>query len=389
MKYNFDEVVSRRGTDSAKWRKGAYPREDVLPFSMADMDFPAPEPVVEALRARAAHPIYGYGYKDEALYSSIIDRMQRKYGWAISKDWIRFTPGVMPGVQASLRAVTKPGDNVLIQSPVFPPFFSAIEQAGCKVINSRLARDNGQYLIDFEDLEEKFDCLRPSAFILCSPHNPVGRVWTKDELTRIGRIAERYGTVVISDEIHGEIIYRGHVHYPYSSISAEAEARSIVCTSPGKTFSMTGMVASVAIIPNEEIRKRFDAAAAHIMGGVNILGLLAMEIAYRDGDDWLEQVLAYLESNRNFLMTYFEENIPRIRAVRPEGSFLAWLDCTDLRLSPKQLPAFFVERAGVGLVPGVSYGPGGETFMRINFAYPRSILEEGLKRIALAVQDAE
>jgi len=389
MKYNFDEVVDRRGTDSAKWRKGAYSREDVLPFSMADMDFPAPEPVVEALRARVLHPIYGYGYKSDSLYVSIIDRMQRKYGWTVSKDWIRFTPGVMPGVQASLRAVTKPGDNVLVQSPVYAPFFSAIEQAGCKVVNSRLVRNNNQYHIDFEDLEEKFDCLRPSAFILCSPHNPVGRVWTLEELTKISRIAERYGVVVISDEIHGEIIYSGHRHYPYSSISPEAEARSIVCTSPGKTFSMTGMVASVAIIPNEEMRKKFDEAAAHIMGGVNVLGLLAMETAYRHGDEWLEQVLAYLESNRNFLVTYFEGNIPRIKVVRPEGSFLAWLDCTDLRLSPKQLPAFFVERAGVGLVPGVSYGPGGETFMRMNFAYPRSVFEEGLQRIALAVESAE
>ena len=389
MKYDFDMVIDRRNTDSGKWRKGAYTREDALPFSTADMDFPAPQPVVDALMARVSHPIYGYGYKSDSLYQSVIDRMDRKYGWKVSRDWIRFTPGVMPGVQASLRAVTKPGDNVLIQSPVYAPFFHTIEQAGCKVIDSRLRFTGGRYQIDFEDLERKLDDLRPAVLLLCSPHNPVGRVWTREELLKMGRIARSYGAVVISDEIHGEIIYSGHRHLPFSSISPEVEERSIVCTSPGKTFNMTGLVASVTILPNKELRDRFDAASGHLMGGVNVMGLLAMEIAYRHGDEWLEQVLQYLESNRNYFMTFIEENVPRVTAVQPEGSFLAWLDCTDLRLGPKQLQAFFSEKAGVGLVPGVSYGPGGEAFMRLNFAYPRSILEEGLQRIALAVDEAE
>ncbi|MEX0974009.1 MAG: MalY/PatB family protein [Bacillota bacterium] len=385
MKYNFDNVIDRRNTDSMKWRKGAYPREDVLPFSAADMDFEAPWPVVEALKDRAAHSIYGYGFKSESLVSSVIDRMGRKYGWKVPREWVRFTPGVMPGVQASLRAVTKPGDSVLVQSPVYAPFFHTIEQAGCKVTNSRLRFNGEQYQIDFEDLERKFDEQHPAAMILCSPHNPIGRVWTKEELTRIGRIALRYGAKVISDEIHGEVIYEGHRHFPYSSLSPEVEAQSIVCTSPGKTFSMTGIVASVAIIPDKNLRDRFDAAAGHLMGGVNIFGLLAMEAAYRHGDEWLEQVLDYLESNRNYLLRFFDEKIPRIKAVRPEGSFLAWLDCTGLSMGPKELQSFFADKAGVGLVPGASYGPGGETFMRFNFAYPRSILEEGLRRVAAAV----
>jgi cystathionine beta-lyase len=385
MKYNFDAVVDRKNWDSAKWRRGAYAREDVLPFSMADMDFPAPEPVVEALKRRVAHPIYGYGYKGESLFSSIIDRMDRVYGWTISRDWIRFTPGVMPGVQASLRAMTKPGDSVLIQSPVYAPFFHTIEQAGCKVINSRLRFNGQQYQIDFEDLERKLDEQRPAALILCSPHNPIGRVWTGDELARIGRIANHYGAKVISDEIHGEIIYEGHKHTPFCSVSPEAQAQSVVYTSPGKTFSMTGMVASLAIIPDKDLRAKFDAAAGHLMGGVNTLGLLAMEVAYREGDEWLEQVMDYLEVNRDFLMRFFAERIPRIKAIRPEGSFLAWLDCTGLCLGPKELQAFFAEKAGVGLVAGASYGPGGEAFMRFNFAVPRSILEQGLSRIAVAV----
>ena len=389
MKYDFDTVIDRRNTDSMKWRKGLYSREGVLPLSAADMDFQAPQPVVDALMARASHPIYGYGYRSDSLYASVIDRMDRKYGWKVSRAWIRFTPGVMPGVQAALRAVTKPGHNVLIQSPVYSPFFHTIEQAGCKVINNRLRVAGGQYEIDFEDFERRLDDLRPTALILCSPHNPVGRVWTQEELLKIGSIARSYGTTVISDEIHGEIIYSGRQHFPFASISPEDEEGSIVCTSPGKTFSMTGLVASVAIIPNKELRDRFDAAAGHLMGGVNIMGLIAMEMAYNCGDEWLEQVVQYLESNRNYLMTFMEENVPRVKAVQPEGSFLAWLDCTDLRLGPKQLQAFFAEKAGVGLVPGVSYGPGGEPFMRLNFAYPRSVLEEALQRIALAVAEAE
>ncbi len=389
MKYDFDAVIDRRGTDSGKWRKWASAREDILPFSIADMDFPAPQPVVDALMARAAHPIYGYGYRNDSLYQSIIDRMDRKYGWKVLREWIRFTPGVMPGVQASIRAACRPGDNVLIQSPVFPPFFSAVEQAGCKVIDSRLRFVDGKYQIDFADLEQRFDEHHPTAMILCSPHNPVGRVWTEGELRKIGKIARTYGAVVISDEIHSEIIYGGHQHYPYSAISPEMQERSIVCTSPGKTFSMTGLVASVAIIPNKDLRDKFDAAAGQLMGGVNLMGLLALEVAYSLGDEWLEQVLRYLESNRNYLMTFFKENVPRIKAIEPEGSFLAWLDCTDLRLSPKLLQAFFTEKAGVGLNPGVSYGPGAEAFMRINFAYPRSVLEDGLMRIAAAVDTAE
>ncbi len=385
MKYNFDQVIDRRNTDSMKWRKGAYTREDVLPFSAADMDFQAPEPVVEALKARVAHPIYGYGFKSQPLYDSIVERMDRKCGWKVQREWIRFTPGVMPGVQASVRAVTKMGDKVLVQSPVYAPFYYTIEEAGCKVINSRLRFNGAQYQIDFDDLERKFDEQRPAAMILCSPHNPIGRVWTKDELLRIGEIALRYDAVVISDEIHGEIIYHGHRHSPYSSVSPQIEARSIVCTSPGKTFSMTGMVASVAIIPNEELMEKFDKAAGDLMGGVNILGLLAMETAYRHGDDWLDQVLEYLEANRDYLLRFFEERVPWIKAVRPEGSFLVWLDCTALCMGPKELQAFFAEKAGVGLVSGASYGPGGEAFMRLNFAYPRSVLEQGLERIAVAV----
>lgn len=383
MKYDFDRIIDRTNSDSVKWKKGFFGPEDVIPLWIADLDFQAPQPVVDALKARAAHPVYGYGYTGESLARSIVDRMEGKYGWKIARESILYNPGVVPAIRASVMAFAGAGDAVIFQTPAYPPFFSSAKDAGRKVVENPLKWDGARWDIDFDDLEAKMAEHHPKVIILCNAHNPVGRVWTREELLRIGEIALRYGAIVVSDEIHGEIVYPGHEYIPFCALSPEIAERSIVCTSPGKTFSLTGMAASITVVPNKDLRERYIKAAGGLTGNVSVFGYIAMETAYRDGDDWLGQVLKYLEGNVDLLMRYFEEKIPRIKVARPDGTFLAWLDCRSLGMDPKSLHSFWAETAGVGFTHGDNYGAPG--FERLNFGCPRSVLEEGLRRIERAV----
>ena len=330
MKYNFDRICNRKGTDSLKWDtvRAVFGQEDVIPMWIADMDFPSPRPVVEALKRRAEHPCYGYTKAGSGVIESVVERMERKFHWRIKPEWIVFTPGLIPALHVAVRTLTHPGDEVILQEPVYYPFFRAITGSGCQIVNNGLRLVNGQYEMDFEDLESKFlskggmlasDSSNVKAIMLCNPHNPVCRVWTKEELVQMGEIAIRHGAVVISDEIHCEIVFKGYRHTPFASISKEFEQSCIICMSPSKSFNLAGLEVSTIIIPNERIRNEFTEMRSGILPSPNLFGYVALEAAYRFGDEWLEQVLEYLQGNLDFMLAFFAERSPENKGDPASG----------------------------------------------------------------------
>ncbi|WP_407309263.1 MalY/PatB family protein [Desulfosporosinus sp. SB140] len=387
MNYDFDKLYDRRRTGSIKWdfNQRIFGREDVLPLWVADMDFLAPEAVVEALVNRAKHGIYGYTDGMDEYYDSLTAWMAERHSWQIQRDWIVFSPGIVPALNELVRALTKPGDKILLQSPVYPPFFQAIKNHGRELVNSQLNLVNGKYVMNFEDLEEKF-AHGVKMMILCSPHNPVGRVWQREELERLGRLCLTYDVLVISDEIHSDLIYNGYRHIPLSSLTPELASQSIVCTAPSKTFNLAGLQTSNLIIPNKKYREAYKSSAN--LTGIhhpNLFGITALETAYREGREWLEQLMLYLQGNLEFLTSFIARELPQIGVIQPEGTYLVWLDFRALDLEPKTLQEFLVHKAGVGLNAGYAFGAGGEGFERINIGCPRSVLEEGLERIKKAL----
>ena len=398
MKYNFDKVINRKGTASYKWdgTKFIFGTEDILPMWVADMDFPTAEPIIEAVKKRLEHKIFGYTFEWDSLRESVVERLRKKYNWQIKPEWIVFTPGVVSAVSTAIKSITHPGDEVILQGPVYYPFYSAIRNNGCVISNNRLKFKDNHYKMNFDDLQKRFDPhndmrhtpSRVKAAILCSPHNPTGRVWKKDELKKFGEIVVKNNAVVISDEIHCEIVYKNNQHIPFATISEEFEQNSITCMAPSKTFNLAGLVASSIIIPNDNLRKKFiETTEDEIMGDVNVLGLVAMEAAYRHGDEWIEQVLKYLQENLEFLKEFVKEKIPEIKLIEPEGTYLAWLDFRSLGMNAEELSWFLRNRARVGLDDGYLFGPSGTGFERLNFACPRSILKEGLVRIERAIKN--
>ncbi|MDP6646940.1 MAG: MalY/PatB family protein [Dehalococcoidales bacterium] len=398
MKYDFDQLIDRRDTSCAKWDdvEAVFGSEDILPMWVADMDFPIAKPITEALRKRTEHEVYGYTQISPSVIEAVINRMKRKYNWRIEPEWVVFTTGVVPVLHTAVRAFAHPGDEVIIQGPVYHPFWSAITANGCSVANNQLKLINRHYEIDFKDLESKFGSgagrMMPSPriklMLLCHPHNPVGRVWTQEELSRVGEIIIKNDAIMVSDEIHGELLFRGFKHIPFATISEEFEQNCLVCMAPSKTFNLAGLSTSSIIIPNKKIRDKFNTARTGIMSSPNIFGLVALEAAYRYGDEWLEQFLEYLQRNLEFLMRYFAERIPGIKVIKPEGTYLVWLDCRGLGMDTTSLRAFMREQAKVGLEDGDTFGPSGAGFQRMNIACPQTTLEEGLNRIERAVKAA-
>lgn len=388
MNYDFDKLYDRRRTGSIKWdfNQKIFGREDILPLWVADMDFLAPEAVVEALVSRAKHGIYGYTDGMDEYYDSLTAWMEEQHGWQIQRDWIVFSPGIVPALNELVRALTKPGEKILLQSPVYPPFFQAIKNHGREVVNSQLNLVNGRYTMNFDDLEEKF-ASGVKMMIFCSPHNPVGRVWMREELERLGQLCLTYDVLVISDEIHCDLIYDGYRHIPFASLSSELASHSIVCTAPSKTFNLAGLQTSNLIIPNKKYREAYKSSVN--LTGIhhpNVFGITALETAYRQGREWLNQLMHYLQGNLELLTLFFARELPQIGVTHPEGTYLVWLDFRALGLEPKDLQEFLVHKAGVGLNAGFGFGPGGEGFERINIGCPRSVLEEGLGRIKTAIK---
>jgi cystathionine beta-lyase len=396
MKYNFDAVYDRTQSDCAKWGavKALFGREDIIPMWVADMDFPAASPVIEALKNRAEHPFYGYAMPGPSLTEAVVERMKRRFGWQIEPEWVVFTPGIIPALNMAVRALTHAGDEIILQEPVYYPFFGVVKDSGCQIAHNRLKLSRGRYQMDFADLESRFhprDGMRlghsrVKAIILCNPHNPIGRVWSREELIKMGEIVIGHGAVVISDEIHSELLYRDFRHTPFASISRRFARNSIVCMAPSKTFNLPGLAASSIIIPDKKLRDSFNDAGAGMVHGLNIFGMTAMEAAYRYGDEWLGQLLHYLQGNLEITMDWFKERIPRIKVIRPQGTYLLWLDCRGLGLGDKELQRFMREKARVGFDDGFMFGEGGSGFQRMNIACPRSILREALGRIEKAVK---
>ena len=384
----FDEIIERKNTDSLKWDycKQRFGRADVLPMWVADMDFKSPAAVTEAIVRRAEHGVFGYTKASEVYSDALLGWMKRRNNWAIDKSWIIHTPGVVTSINASILAFTDIGDRILIQTPVYYPFFSSINNNDRQLVVSSLKNNNGYYEIDFEDLEEKLGS-GVKLMILCSPHNPIGRVWKRDELMQVARLCLKYNVLLISDEIHSDLVYKDYKHVPVASLSEEILINSITLVSPTKTFNLAGLSESTAIIADKELRRRFEKILNSTGAGMlNIFGLEAAQAAYAYGESWLEELMVYLQANLDTLMDYFQNNIPRIKVIRPEATYLAWLDCRELPVPAEKLKEFFTFKAGVGMNDGITFGAEGSGFQRINFACPRALLLEGLERIRNAVK---
>jgi len=387
MKYNFDIVTDRKNTCSVKWdgAEKTFQAKDVLPMWIADMDFLAPHAVIEAIQKRNEHGIFGYTGISESYLDAIAEWLLKRHNWKVQKDWMSCTPGVIPALCASILAFTRPGDGIIIQSPVYPPFFSIIKNNGRRMINSRLIADNGSYRMDFDHLEKAMQS-GAKAMLLCSPHNPVGRVWSREELVLLGELCSRYHVLLISDEIHADIVFKGHTHTPVASLSEELAHNTVTCIAASKTFGIAGLTTSTTIIPDSEKRAVFQSRLKSLgLGTANVLGITASEAAYRHGGEWLDELLEYLQGNLRLAEAAFKRNIPGIDANTPEGTYLMWLDCRGLALAQEELMRFISHDAKVGLNDGATFGPGGEGFLRMNIACPRSILSEGLERLEAAV----
>ena len=380
MKYNFDEIIPRRGTNSYKWDSAG--DADVLPMWVADMDFRTAPPVVEALRKRVEHGIFGYVRVPDAYYAAVTNWFARRHDWQIEKEWIIYTTGVVPALSAVIKALTAPGDKVMVQTPVYNCFFSSIRNNGCGMIANPLIYRNGTYQIDFADLEQKAADPSVKVLLLCNPHNPAGRVWTKQELTRIGDICIRNNVWVVADEIHCELVFPGHTYIPFASISQEFLMHSVTCTSPSKAFNLAGLQIANIISADTDIRTKIDKAInINEVCDVNPFGVEALMAAYNDGEEWLEELKQYLFANYNYLRVYFEEYLPEFPVATLEGTYLVWADCSVLNQSSDETVKTLLEKEKLWVNEGSLYGETGEGFIRINIACPRQRLIEGLNRL--------
>ena len=382
MKYDFDEIIPRRGTNSYKWDSAG--DADILPMWVADMDFRTAPPVVEALRKRVEHGIFGYVRVPDAYYAAVTNWFARRHDWQIEKEWIIYTTGVVPALSAVIKALTVPGDKVMVQTPVYNCFFSSIRNNGCGMIANPLIYRNGTYQIDFADLEQKAADPNVKVLLLCNPHNPAGRVWTKQELTRIGDICIRNNVWVVADEIHCELVFPGHTYIPFASISQEFLMHSVTCTSPSKAFNLAGLQASATIFPNQELKARTKidkAINVNEVCDVNPFGVEALMAAYNDSKEWLEELKQYLFANYNYLRAYFAEYLPEFPVSMLEGTYLVWVDCSVLNQSSDEIVKTLLEKEKLWVNEGGLYGEAGEGFIRINIACPRQQLIEGLNRL--------
>ncbi|HIZ87642.1 MAG TPA: pyridoxal phosphate-dependent aminotransferase [Candidatus Coprenecus pullistercoris] len=379
MIYDFDEKIQRRGTDSYKWDSAA--DDGILPMWVADMDFRTAPAITDAVRRRIGHDIFGYTKVPDTYYRSITDWFSRRHGWRIEKEWIICTTGVVPAISAIIRALTSPGDKVLIQGPVYNCFYSAIRNNSCEPVSSSLIYADRTYRMDFEDLERKASDPAVRLMLLCNPHNPAGRVWTRDELTKVGDICIRHGITVISDEIHCELTLPGYTYTPFASISGEFQRHSVSCISPSKSFNIAGLQIADIVCADGALRERIDKAAhTNEICNVNPFGIVATEAAYNECEGWILQLMEYIKGNYDYMVDFCRKNLPDFPVTRLEGTYLAWMDCRCLDMASERLEEKLLHEAKLWLNAGTMYGPEGEGFMRWNLACPRANVEEGLIR---------
>lgn len=390
MSYDFDRIVDRRGTNCLKYdfAKERGKREDVLPLWVADMDFRTAPEILERLQQAVSHGIFGYSEGKEDYFLAVQRWYAEHFGWQVEKSWLVKTPGVVFAIAMAIRAFTEEGDAVLLQQPVYYPFSEVIRDNNRVLINSPLKLKEGHYEIDFEDLEEKIQENGVKLFLLCSPHNPVGRVWQEWELRKLGDICLRHGVLVVSDEIHSDFTYEGHVHHVFANLSPEFSDITVTCTAPSKTFNLAGLQVSNIFISNVKLRKQFKKAMdAAGYSQLNLMGLVACQAAYEKGEPWLKALKAYLSENLNFVREYLKERLPKITLVEPEGTYLIWLDFRELGLTETQREDLIVNKARLWLDSGAMFGVDGEGFERINIACPRSVLRQALEQLEEALRE--
>lgn len=389
MKYNFDTVVPREGTFCEKYdqRQRIFGRSDVIPMWVADMDFASPAPVLEAIARRLQHPILGYSYRSDSYWQSIVEWVDRRNGWKIDPSWLEFVPGVVPGLVLALRAFTQPGDGVVIQPPVYHPFARQTRLNDRVVINNPVRLVGNRYEIDFEDLDHKLAGAK--VFLMSNPHNPTGRVFTREELIRIGELCVKHDVLILADEIHSDLIYQPHKHIHIASLDERFAARTLTFIAPSKTFNLAGLSTASVIIPNATLLRqfRYEISKLHADQG-SIFGTIALEAAYRYGEEWLDELLGYLKGNIDYVLTFLQEKMPSVRAVRPEGTYLMWIDFSAWPMSHEELTRFMIEKADLGLNEGSMFGEEGRGWMRMNIATRRDVVRQAMTQLYEAAQKA-
>ncbi len=384
MKYNFDEIIDRSGTSAYKTDllQARFGAKDILPLWVADMDFRSPDFVMQAIRDRAEHEILGYTIRNKEWYQPIAQWIKYKHNWEVQSNWIGYTPGILPGMVLAMQAFTNPGDKIIIQPPIYPPFMSMVSNNSREIIYNKLILRDGQLKMDFENLKAQIDD-RTKMLFLCSPHNPGGRVWSREELLELANLCAEKNILVVSDEIHADLTLPGYTHFPFPSISEKAKNMSITFMAPSKTFNIAGLASASYIIPNDDLRNRFkhQVEAAEIGGG-NIFASVATKAAYENGAEWLDQLVHYIQSNVDFVDGFLKENLPKVKAIIPQASFLVWLDFRELGLPDSEIRKLLIHEAKLGFNDGPSFGPGGEGFQRINVGCSKLVLEEAMKRLS-------
>ena len=390
MSFDFQCVVDRSRTNAEKYtlRQKLFKREDVLPMWVADMDIETPPCIVEAVQKRAAHPIYGYEEVPQSAYEAQIEWMKKRHGVEVKREWMFYSHSVVATINTAIHAFTKPGDKVIVQTPIYPPFLKNVTRNGREVLRNPLkCSADGDYTFDLDDLRSKIDT-DTKLLLLCSPHNPVGRVWSPKELQALADICLEHNIKVIADEIHSDLVYAPHKHTPFASLSEEVANITVTAIGPGKTFNTAGLAISTVVVQNEQMRAAFDDAyeRIHFAQG-NVFAHAGFEAAYREGEQWLEELLVHLQRNIEKLSALADKHRDKIRFIEPQGTYLAWLDCSRLGLRSSELKRFFVEEAALGLSPGVSFGKEGKGYMRLNFAVPGPVMDDAIERLDVALSD--
>ncbi|UCZ53599.1 PatB family C-S lyase [Bacillus shivajii] len=385
---SFNQVISRKGTSSLKWdmTKAVFGTDDILPMWVADMDFSPPQAVIDALNERVNHGVFGYTYVGDSVSEAIIDWQKRRHTWNVKKSWLLYSPGVVKSIATIIQALTVSGDKVLVQSPIYEPFLTIPKANDRELVNCPLVQGDSNYEIDFEAFEASLKN-GVKLFILCHPHNPVGRVWKKEELTTIAELCEKYDVTVVSDEIHSDLVYKPHTHIPFASLSEEIAKRTITLIAPSKTFNLAGLQVSAMISENVEYRKKIK--AIHKSQGqftLNPLGISAMEAAYKEGDEWLENLLDYLKGNVDLVNRFLSEHLPKVKMIDIQATYLVWLDCRELGYTDEDLKKLLIHKGRLGLEAGPKFGQGGEGFVRMNIACPREVVQDGLLRLKKAFE---
>lgn len=387
MEFDFDQIIDRKGTGCFKYDalKTLYGRDDILSLWVADMDFKVAPCIEEVMKARLEHGVFGYNFRLEDFYFTVMDWIKNRYGFSVKKDWIINTPGVVPAINMAVLSLTRPDDKILIQTPVYRPFFNAVTDHNRCLLTNPVIRENGSYQIDREDFERKIR--QSSLFILCNPHNPVGRVWTEEELRFMGELCKRYDVPIVSDEIHCDIVYEESKFISMGALE-EYHGLLIACISPAKSFNLAGLGSALAVVPNQRLHKALNDLnqALHLFTG-NTFGIEGIRTAYSEGEGWLDALIKYLQGNRDYVVEYITRHLPVLSVNKPEGTYLAWIDFGKLGLDDSALFDFLTNKARLALDPGRKYGINGSGFSRLNFACPRAVLEEAMSRLDNAIRN--